>query len=364
MIRRRTLLKSLDRFIGGALVRLFSLRRNAPPQKPLSSIQAVLVIRPGGMGDAVLLIPMLRALKTRFSSATIHVLAERRNAEIFEWLPDLVSAVFCYDRGRDLLRVLAQRYDIVIDTEQWYRLSAVIAKLIRAERRAGFSTNERGNLFNIPVPYDQNRYEAENFLAIVEALTGKPVAFDPDKPFLTMPAGNSIGPRLVLIAPGASYPEKQWGVEKFHQLAKALLDYGYAVGLIGGPTDVGTASSIAEALPLQNFVGRMALRETARLIASVGLVISGDSIALHLAAAIGTPSIGLFGPTPPKQWAPRGKVHRLIYHPPECSPCSHFGHIPPCPYNVECLKHITVEEVHGAAQEIMTRNSEAFQSPR
>jgi ADP-heptose:LPS heptosyltransferase len=316
------------------------------------------------MGDAVLLIPMLRALKARFPSATIHVLAERRNAEIFGWVPDLVSTIFCYDRGRGLLRVSGQRYDIVIDTEQWYRLSAVIARLIRAERRAGFSTNERGNLFNISVPYDQNRYEAENFLAIVEALTGKPVAFDPDKPFLTIPAGNSDASGIILIAPGASYREKQWGLEKFRQLAKGLADRGHAVGLIGGPTDVGQAASIAEALPLQNFVGRTTLRETAGLIASAGLVIGGDSVALHLAAALGTPSIALFGPTPPKQWAPRGKLHRTLYHPPACSPCSRFGHIPPCPYNVECLKRITVEEVQGAVQEIMTSDSETSRSLR
>jgi len=354
MIRRRKLLKSLDRLMGGILVRLFCLRKNAPPPKPLSAIQTVLVIRPGGLGDAVLLIPMLRALKARFPSATIHALAERRNAEIFGWAPDLVTTVFCYDRGRDLMRLLTQRYDLVIDTEQWHRLSAVAARMIRAGLRCGFATNERGRLFNIPVAYDRDRYEAENFLAIVEALTGKPAAFDPDKPFLKMPRSATRAPITVLIAPGASYPEKQWGLEKFRHLAKWLVDRGHAVGLIGGPTDVGPAASIAEMLPLQNFVGRATLRETARLIAEAGLVISGDSVALHLAAALGTASIALFGPTSPRQWAPRGHGRRTLYHPPHCSPCSRFGHIPPCPYDVDCLKHITVEEVQGAAQEIMT----------
>lgn len=354
MIRQRTLFKNLDRFMGGILVWLFSLRKNAPPQKPLSEIRTVLIIRPGGMGDAVLLIPMLRALKARFPSATIHVLAERRNAEIFGWVPDLVSTVFCYDRGRDLIRVLAQRYDLVIDTEQWYRLSAVAARLIRAGLRCGFATNERAKLFDVPVAYDPDRYEAENFLGLLSALTGEPVGFDPDKPFVVLPAGGDGKRGEILIATGASYPEKQWGLEKFRQLAKWLVDRGHAVGLIGGPTDVDEAAAIAEGLRLQNFAGRTTLRETAQRIASAALVISGDSVALHLAAAVGTPSIALFGPTPPRQWAPRGKSRRTLYHPPHCSPCSRGGHIPPCPYDVDCLKRITVEEVQGAAQEIMT----------
>ncbi|HUK56435.1 MAG TPA: glycosyltransferase family 9 protein [Nitrospiria bacterium] len=362
MILQRNVLKTIDRLAGGALVRLLGLVTGRPVGEPFSTIRTILVIRPGGMGDAILLIPMLRALKARFPSATIHVLAERRNAEIFGLTTNLVSEVLCYDRIGNFLRALGRRYDAVIDTEQWHRLSAVTARLVRAGRRVGFATNERRRLFSVPVPYDQNRYEAENFLNLMAALTGEPARFDPEQPFLTVgtasmdhPPGEQRerAPKSVLLAPGASYPEKRWGLEKFRQLAEWLVNNGYSVGLIGGPADVQTTAPIADALPVRNFSGRTTLPETARLVAVAGLVIGGDSVALHLAAAFGAPSIALFGPTPPSQWAPRGKRHRTLHHPPPCSPCSRFGHIPPCPYNVDCLNRITVEEVCAAVREIM-----------
>lgn len=362
MIRQREVLKTIDRFLGGALVWLFRPPKSISDQESLSMIRTILVIRPGGMGDALLLIPLLQAIHRRFPSATIEVLAERRNTEIFGLTPNLVSKVLCYDRIGDFLRVLGRRYDVVIDTEQWYRLSAVAARLIRAERRIGFATNERRRLFNIPVAYDQGRYEAENFLALLGGLTGELFSLDPDRPFLTVrtvPRGNPLSeqsgraPITVLIAPGAGYPEKQWGPEKFRQLAEWLVENGYSAGLIGGPADIHLAGDITKGLPVQNFAGRTPLRETARLIATAALVIGGDSVALHLAAAFGTPSIALFGPTPPSQWAPPGKGHRTLYHPPPCSPCSRFGHIPPCPYDVDCLKRVTVEEVFAAVREIL-----------
>jgi len=344
------------------MVGLFPPPKILSAQESLPMIRTILVIRPGGMGDAVLLFPLLQAIRRRFPSATIEVLAERRNAEVFGLTPNLVSEVLCYDRIGDVLRTLDRRYDAVIDTEQWYRLSAVAARLIRAERRIGFATNERRRLFNIPVVYDQRRHEAENFLALLAGLTGEYLSLDPDQPFLTLRdafPGHPLGepservPVTVLIAPGAGYPEKQWGPERFRQLVEWLVANGYSAGFIGGPTDIRLAEKIIKGLPVQNFTGRTPLRETARLIATAALVIGGDSVALHLAAAFGTPSVALFGPTPPSQWAPRGKGHRTLYHPPPCSPCSRFGHIPPCPYDVECLKRITVEEVFAVIREIL-----------
>ncbi|HTN44252.1 MAG TPA: glycosyltransferase family 9 protein [Nitrospiria bacterium] len=353
MIRQREILLPLDRLFGRALVRLLGLRPRPSPPSPVPELRRFLILRPGGMGDAILLIPLLRALKERFPAATIEILAERRNAEIFGLVEDLVSVVFRYDRLGEFLRVLARRYDAVIDTEQWYRLSAVAARLIRAPIRCGFATNERSRLFDIPVGYDPGRYEAENFLAGLAALTGEPVHFDPTRPFLTNSTPVSDASGFVLISPGASYPEKQWGLGKFRELTEGLAADGRPVGLIGGTADIPLAGDIVRGLPIRNFVGRTSLQETARLIAAAELVIGGDSVALHLAAAFGTPSIALFGPTAPSQWAPRGKGHRTLHHPPPCSPCSRFGYIPPCPYEVDCLKRISVEEVLATAREIL-----------
>lgn len=360
MIRQRDILKTIDRFLGPGLVRLFPPVKTRPALDSLPPIRAILVIRPGGMGDAVLLFPLLKTLHHRCPAARIDVLAERRNAEVFDLSPNLISKVFCFDRIGELPEVLGHRYDVVIDTEQWYRLSAVAARLIRTDNRVGFATNSRRRLFNIPVAYDPQRHEVDNFLSLLSALTGEFFNWDPDRPFLSAQTGFSEGSNkkpiqrslaTVLIAPGAGYPEKQWGPDNFRRLSEWLVEKGYSTGLIGGPADISLAEEIAKGLPVRNYAGGTPLRETARLISTAALVIGGDTVALHLAAALGTPAIALFGPTPPAQWAPRGTRHRTLYHPPPCSPCSRFGHIPRCPYDVECLKRVTVEEVTAAIGE-------------
>lgn len=141
------------------------------PRNP-KSYNNFLVIRPGGIGDATLLFPALKKLRKSFPLSQIHVLAEKRNAEILELCPS-VNKLCLYDRGLDIFRVLRNRYDAVIDTEQWHRLSAVAAYLTRAEVRVGFSTNERGRLFTHPVEYSHNDYEVYSFLRLFRILLNK-----------------------------------------------------------------------------------------------------------------------------------------------------------------------------------------------
>lgn len=354
---RRSLLKATDHLTGGVAVAVLArflgpgLRRD--PLHP----SRFLVVRPGGIGDAILLIPALRGLKSRYPSAAVHVLAERRNADVFRWIPNIVSAVYCYDRPSEMIRVLRTVYDAAVDTEQWYRLSAVVTRLIRAGVRVGFSTNSRARLFHLPVAYDPGRYEIENFLALLSALSGDLQPFEPEMPFLEFPGTPVRSTSTMVMAPGASYPEKQWGAEKFRGVVQGVLRRGRKVILVGGPGDTAQAAEIACGLSVDNRTGRTTIRGMAEIIAGAGILVSGDSVALQMAAALGTPSIGIFGPTPPVQWAPRGIPHRTLYHPPPCSPCSRFGHIPPCPYHVECLANVTAEEVLGQIDDILADRS-------
>jgi ADP-heptose:LPS heptosyltransferase len=150
------LLKTFDKITGKILVSLLSFLTKKKRRSP-EIVKNILFIRPGGIGDAVLLLPSIKILRKHYRDARIDILCEKRNAEIFR-LCQGINALYLYDKGLGLLQCLQVSYDIVIDTEQWHRLSAVVAYLTKAPVRIGFDTNERGKMFTHKIPYSHDNY--------------------------------------------------------------------------------------------------------------------------------------------------------------------------------------------------------------
>lgn len=137
------LLKFADRTLGTALAKCLSAKVPCHDHIPGS----FLIIRPGGIGDAVLLIPAIQALKQKYPDAVISVLAEKRNASTFRLCPH-IKEIFLYDKPKQLFKAIRGNFDVVVDTEQWHRLSAVVARLSGACVSIGYATNERKKLFS------------------------------------------------------------------------------------------------------------------------------------------------------------------------------------------------------------------------
>ena len=183
----------------------------------------ILVIRPGGIGDAVLLFPALNALREYYPASEIDVLAEKRNAGIFE-ICSSIDNLILYDAQpyNGLFKVINGEYDIVIDTEQWHRLTAAVAYSTRAPVRAGFSTNERARLYSNEVAYSHDDYEAVSFLNLASSVTGTSLDFNPDSPFIStgrtgvsdviddVRSYSNGKSALAGIFPGASVRERRW----------------------------------------------------------------------------------------------------------------------------------------------------------
>ncbi|KJU81686.1 glycosyl transferase family protein, partial [Candidatus Magnetobacterium bavaricum] len=140
-----------------------------------------------------------------------------------------------YDRGIDLVRCLSNRYDVVIDTEQWHRLSAIVAAVTQAPLRLGFDTNNRGTLFTHQAAYSHDEYEAVSFANLIAPLTEQPFTFDHDAPFIELvgdiPVELSLSGvelnRVVAVFPGASVRERRWGGRNYGKVSKTLSDRGY-----------------------------------------------------------------------------------------------------------------------------------------
>lgn len=373
MYVKRTVLKRLDSILGGPLcllARVVVPPRTAPP-RPGGPLR-VLVIRPGGIGDAALLWPALRRLSEEPSVGSIDVLCEKRNAGLLEACP-YVDALHTYDSAHGLFSVLRTRYDVVIDTEQWHRLSALVAWLTRAPRRVGFATNERRRMFSTAVPYDHEEYEAVSFLRLAAAAVGGDVGvFDPERAFIfphrpeeggePMWVGRLNGLRrrrgsVVGLFPGGSVRERRWGEERFVSLAGVLAQMGYGVAVLGGRSEREAGRRVVEAVGGEgalDLTGAVELRDTPRLVAAIDLLVTADSGLMHIAAGVGTPVVALFGAGVEAKWAPRGGAARVVNKRLPCSPCTRFGYTPPCPRGVECLASISPAEVAEAVRTLMS----------
>jgi ADP-heptose:LPS heptosyltransferase len=145
---------------------------------------------------------------------------------------------------------------------------------------------------------------------------------------------------------GASTIYKRWPAENWVGLAERLIGRGFSLILTAGPGEARDADQIAQSLEhkdsFMNLGGRTTLPELARVLQSSDLVISGDTGPMHLAAAVGTPTIGLFGPTDPRRTGPYGSAHQTIWKQIPCSPCFRK---PTCEGRVDCLRAITVDDV-------------------
>jgi ADP-heptose:LPS heptosyltransferase len=355
------LIKLLDAAIGriAASVSPAPLRK-----KPSSTVTSLLLIRPGGIGDAVLLAPAINALKKTFPSAHITILAERRNAGIFLLIPG-VDKLLCYDSPREMFRALQGRYDVVIDTEQWHRLSAVVARVVSTPVKIGFDSNERRRMFTHAIPYSHDDYEAVSFAHLLEVLG---IGAETGVPFLSIPVADSVyaskllglfhDKLFVTIFPGASITERQWGADRFRLVAEALSESGIKIVVVGGKEDRKQDRKQGEVISggglALNLAGMTSLPETAAVIQKSALLLSGDSGVLHIAAGLGVPTVSLFGPGRAKKWAPRGERHIIINKELPCSPCTTFGNTPPCPNNVRCMRDITIDEVVNAVTMLLT----------
>lgn len=349
-------MKRMDTLLGGAVVKLLT----SPPVPPDIQVRSILIIRPGGIGDALLLAPTINSLRNHIPDALITILAESRNAGSFSLIP-AVDKLLLYDRPTDFSRLLCSRYDLIIDTEQWHLMSAVVARLVSSEIKIGFNTNDRRRLFTHSVPYSQDDYEAQSFLNLLRPI-GITETYDPATTFLSLPEfavkesdslSGFLDSPFITIFPGASISERRLDISKFRNLVCLLAENGINSVIIGGREDRYSGNMIMSVTSALNLTGRTSIAGTAALIAKSRLLVSGDSGVLHLGVGLGIPTVSLFGAGIAGKWAPQGELHKVINRNLHCSPCTLFGNTPTCPYGVQCLEEITAKELYKCVESVL-----------
>ena len=360
-------IKVFDYVIGGILCELLPPIKKYNFNQPIdsSSIKKVLIIRPGGIGDAVLSFPFIREIKHIFN-AKIDLLVDARNQEVFNLTPGLIDNIFCYNRGCILNLILKLRkndYDVIFDTEQWHNFSAITAYLSGAKIIVGFNTRKsRYKFYTHPVTYLQNDYEAYSFLRLLSALAPHKARMELNIPFLEPPDaaftysdGLDRDKKRIVLCLSASITERRWPLQKLRELMGVLLFKNFCVVLIGGRKEISCVNSMIKDVHnknLLNFVGRLNLKQTVAILKQGDIFIGFDSGILHLACALGLPTISFFGAGIKEKWALQYERHIVLHKNLSCSPCTIFGYTSHCPRGVECMRSISVDEVVSAVDKL------------
>jgi len=302
--------------LGRRLVRLLHLRSREPPYRNPRNIGLLL---PQAIGDMVIGTAIIRDLRTAYPAATITLFGAPTNAGIMPFVKgvDHVVVLPLTNLPRLISELRATTFDLLIDTSQWTRLTALICALSRASVTVGFNTPRQWRHFayDITVPHRADRHELENFRALFQAMGIQTTAL----PELAHVQGTSttLGLKpftyLVLHAwpTGQQAHLKEWPVEHWVEIARHIADQNIPLVLTGGPADrerhAPLMRSLAAAgIPVHDFTGKLKLPDTIGLVAEAWAVLSVNTGIMHVAAALGVPVVGLCGPTSALRWGPIG----------------------------------------------------------
>ena len=373
---KRSILKLADHLFGPTLCAVMSALNPKSRNNPSGALitlrqpKKILVVRPGGIGDMVLLLPCLKALSVQYPTARIDVVCERRNFEVLK-LAGINCSFLPYDGNPAtfLYKLSIEKYDIAVDSEQFHNFSAVFTFLSRAGIRIGFNINPRRNpLYTHLVNYDLDGAEPVQFAKLLAPL-GINVTSS-HKGMLnaaSLELSNDIAKELhylgnfAAINPCGSTSYKAWQNEKYIELITRLnRDHGLSVVLLGGDDEAALCNSIVDTARISSgkvtsFAGRLSLKDSAAVMAKSQLFIGVDSGLAHLATALDVPSVTLFSSTNPDKWAFRDTRHVIVHNPLPCSPCAIFGYNKPC-NTITCMTSITVDSIMKVIKKIIEDN--------
>ncbi len=329
-----------------------------------SNVKRILLIRPDRLGDMVISLPLMYALRFSFPEADVYLIAQEAIGQLpkaFKLVDKVISPEDAVKLRSDLTA------DLAINLQSHYGLGTRILIDLPATFKVLFQTalpprlNERIASSLTVTPVEPKLHVIDALKVMGELLTGKEVRTE--LPDLSLP--ESVEDRLdeilsttlirrglseaIVIAPFAGVPAREWLLERYMELADVLTDSEYQVILVGTVSDLRRLRGVTLPREVVNLIGKLDILTLTALIKRVRLVITNDTGIAHLSSFLRTPVLVIAGGlTNPVLWYPYwGKV-RVIYNPTACSECHKFS----CPHQ-RCLKAISVQQVIGAVHEML-----------
>ncbi len=341
---------------------------------------------PNWVGDAVIAVPALRELRRVLARAQITFVARPWVSGLFDG-EGLADRVIPVDDARGFgesakqfirarRRLGRERFDLAVLLQNAFG-AALLARASGARVVAGYPTDARRLLLNLPVGFEPNyksRHQVFYYLNIAahleRAMSGESrVDFDSPHPWLkateeqkesaqrllsrSSSASLTLHERLVAINPGATNSRaKQWSAERFAETADRLAARdGFRAVIVGTAGDIQAANEVASRMrtPALVLAGQTSIAELKGVLACSSLVISNDTGTAHVSAALGVPTVVVFGPTDHTSTRPFSDMAAVVRHQVECSPCM----LRDCPIDHRCMTRVEVDDVYRAAREMI-----------
>ncbi len=339
---------------------------------PAAGHPRLLLIKLSALGDVIHALPTLEALRQAFPQGEITWLVEETYAPVLAGHPAL-DRVWAAPRvrpgrpgwGRELAaalrlarRLRRETFDLVVDLQGLLK-SALWTALARSARKVGYDRTREGSYLPLTerlAPFDPEAHAVLRYLNVAHYL-GAPAA--PPRfrlEHLAADSGGESGPPggqgLIVLHPGARWVTKLWPAAGWAAVADWLAAQGFTVALTGSAADRALAAAISARVqrPLLTLAGETTLGELAALFRRARVAVTTDTGPMHLAAALGTPVVALFGPTAPWRTGPFGAGHEIVRLQLECSPCfqRRCGH-------ARCLAELHVAAVQEAIRNLLSR---------
>jgi lipopolysaccharide heptosyltransferase II len=314
----------IDKYLGSALVGVLTLAKYFIKEKPIPKKPKVLIIKLWAIGDSVLSLSLIKAIKRTFPGSEVDVLTRDRVKAVFQSCPEVEDIVSMDDRKRFVGVLLKRRYDIVFDCEPYLNLSAIFSFFL-GRTRIGFSDQFRSRLYTTTVRFRKDQHMVQNYIDMIRVF-GKQYETDALEPLHVDASSRMRVDRflkthnklLVGISPGVaeSAKSRMWYEDRFAKLADNIFEeLGAEIVFIDGPSNKKVVQDITSQMKNKalDATGRFSLEETFYLIKKCKVFIGNDSGPMHIAAAQGCRTIGLFGPNTPVLWGPYGKDNIAIY---------------------------------------------------
>jgi len=355
---------------------------NSPPS--FADANRVLVMRYRFIGDTILTVPFLRNLRGALPHARIDVLVGPQSGKVLAGCPyvdDLIefdtTRFHKYDQGQGekrsfwtyALHLRKQNYDTAFVLKRSLS-SAALSFLIGAKRRIGYAAKGRNFLLTHTAPFNTNIHEVESTLDVLRAVD-IPIHDNYLEAFISEEERKDLSNKVpeladgnhILIHAASAHPDKMYPLEHWAKIIQALYkERGFEPVFSGAASDIPLYEELARQsqVPCLNLAGRLTLRESLALYERMKLSLCVDSGPAHLSAAVGTPTISLFGPTDPVRWRPFGDQHAALYDDQlACRPC----HYKKTCIDRPCLTQFDPQRVIAKAFDLFASSEQTKKSP-
>jgi heptosyltransferase-2 len=309
----------------------------------------ILIRATNWVGDAVMCLPALQVIRERYPKAHIAVLAKPWVADLYR-RENFADEVIQYDRSRwAVARILRRRkFDCAILLQNAFD-AALIVWLARIPVRIGYNRDGRRPLLTrviaVPKPGEIPRHQRFYYLELLRR-AGIVDSVPSSDAIRLEAAGRKQARRMIGVSPGAAYgTAKQWLPERFAEAAARLAEVrGAEVALFGSASERELCEQVAKLLNghrVTNYAGKTTLGEFIDLASQCELFLTNDSGAMHIASALGVPTVAIFGATDEVATGPTGPLARVVREPVDCSPCL----LRECPIDHRCMTRVSAERV-------------------